>query len=49
MESPALPLEGEHHVLGSHGLPLGVPGVDHGVTDDVLQEYLKEGLDWGWS
>ena len=45
VESPALPLEGVHHVHGSHGLPLGVLGVGHGVTDDILQEDLGEGLD----
>ena len=45
IESPALPLEGVHHVHGSHGLPLGVLGVGHGVTDDILQEDLGESLD----
>ena len=45
VESPALPLEGVHHVHGSHGLPLGVLGVGHGVTDDILQENLREDLD----
>ena len=45
LESPALPLEAEDHVPGSHGLPPGVLGVGHGVTDEVLQEDLGEGLD----
>ena len=45
LESPALPLEAEDHVPGSHGLPPGVLGVGHGVTDEVLQEDLEEGLD----
>ena len=40
VESPALPLEGVHHVHGSHGLPLGVLGVGHGVADDILKEHL---------
>merc|ERR1719192_1348974 len=41
VESPALPLEGVHHVHGSHGLPLGVLGVGHRVPDHVLQENLQ--------
>merc|ERR1719192_1218371 len=41
VESPALPLEGVHHVHGSHGLPLGVLGVGHRVPDHVLQEDLQ--------
>ena len=44
VECAALPLEGVHHVHGSDSLPLGVLGVGHGVTDDVLQEYLQEKL-----
>ena len=44
VESPSLPLEGVDHIHGSHGLPLGVLGVGHGVTDDVLQEDLREGF-----
>ena len=45
VESPSLPLEGVHHIHASHCLPLGVLGVGHGVTDDILQENLREGLD----
>ena len=45
VESPALPLEGVHHVHGSHGLALGVLSVGHGVTDDILQENLKKWLE----
>ena len=42
VEGPSLPLEGVHHIHGSHGLPLGMLGVGHGVTDDVFQEDLRE-------
>ena len=45
VEGPPLPLEGVDHIHGSHGLPLGVLGVGHGVPDDVLQEHLRELLD----
>ena len=41
----ALALESVHYVGGHDGLPLGVLGVGHGVTDDILQENLREGLD----
>ena len=34
--------EGVDDVHGSHGLPLGVLGVGHGVPDDVLQEDLED-------
>ena len=44
VESPPLPLESVDDVHGSDSLPLGVLGVGHGVTDDVLQEYLQEKL-----
>ena len=49
IESPALPLESVHHVHGSHSLALGVLGVGHSVTDDILQEDLWESciiLNW---
>ena len=42
VEGMSLPLEGVHHVHGSDGLPLGVLGVGDGVTDDVLEEDLKD-------
>ena len=45
VEGPPLPLEGVDHIHGSHGLPLGMLGVGHGVPDDVLQEHLRELLD----
>ena len=41
VEGPALPLQGVHHVHGSHSLPLGVLGVGDGITDDILKEDLK--------
>ena len=44
VESPSLPLESVDNVHGSDSLPLGVLGVGHGVTDDVLQEHLQEKL-----
>ena len=44
VESPPLPLESVDDVHGSDSLPLGVLGVGHGVTDDVLQEHLQEKL-----
>ena len=44
VESSPLPLESVDDVHGSDSLPLGVLGVGHGVTDDVLQEYLQEKL-----
>ena len=44
VEGPPLPLEGVDHIHGSHGLPLGVLGVGHGITDDVLQEDLRKWL-----
>ena len=42
VESAALPLEGVDDVHGGDGLPLGVLGVGHGVTDDVLEEHLED-------
>ena len=44
VESPALPLEGVHHIHGSHSLALGVLSVGHGVTDDIFQEHLEKDL-----
>ena len=41
VEGPSLPLQGVHHIHGSHGLPFGVFSVGDGVTDDVLQEDLE--------
>merc|ERR1719289_645042 len=41
IQGPALPLQGIHHVHGSHSLPLGMFSVGHGVTDDILQENLE--------
>ena len=42
VESSPLPLDSVDDVHGSDSLPLGVLGVGHGITDDVLQEYLQE-------
>ena len=39
VESSPLPLESVDDVHGSDSLPLGVLGVGHSVTDDILQEY----------
>ena len=44
VESSPLPLESVDDVHGSDSLPLGVLGVGHSVTDDVLQEHLQEKL-----
>merc|ERR1712029_1268774 len=44
IEGPALPLQGIHHVHGGHSLPLGMLGVSHGVTDNILQEDLENTL-----
>merc|ERR1719398_665984 len=41
VEGPSLPLQGIHHIHGSHSLPFGVFSVGDGVTDDVLQEDLE--------
>merc|ERR1712212_922986 len=41
VQRPALPLQGVHHVHGSHSLSLGMLGVGHGITDDILQENLE--------
>merc|ERR1719239_1579737 len=41
VEGPSLPLQGVHHIHGSHSLPFGVFGVGDGVTDDILQEDLE--------
>ena len=36
-----MPLESVHYIHGSDGLPLGVLSVGDGITDDILQKYLK--------
>jgi hypothetical protein len=41
VQGAALTLEGVHDVHGGHGLPAGVLGVGHGVTNDVLEEHLQ--------
>merc|ERR1711942_323487 len=41
IEGPALPLQGIHHIHSGHSLPLGMLGVGHSVTDDILQENLE--------
>ena len=42
IEGTSLPLESVDHVHGGDGLPLGVLGVGHGITDDVLKENLED-------
>ena len=42
VKGPALSLQGVDNVHGSDGLPLGVLGVGHGITDDVLEEHLQD-------
>ena len=42
VEGPSLPLEGVDDVHGGDGLPPGVLGVGHGITDDVLEEHLED-------
>ena len=42
VQSPSLSLESVDDVHGGDGLPLGVLGVCHGITDDVLKENLKD-------
>merc|ERR1712203_164869 len=41
IKGSALPLQGIHHIHGSHSLPLGMLSVGHGITDDILQENLE--------
>merc|ERR1711887_442344 len=41
IQGPALPLQGVHDVHGSHSLPLGVLSVGDSISDDILQENLK--------
>merc|ERR1719230_1800766 len=41
VQGPALPLQGVHHVHGSHSLPLGMLSVGDSITDDILQENLQ--------
>ena len=41
VESASLSLEGVDDVHGRYGLSLGVLAVGDGITDDVLEEYLK--------
>ena len=42
VQGAALAFESIHNIHGSHGLPLGVLGVGHSITDDILQEDLKQ-------
>ena len=42
VEGLALALEGVDDVHGGDGLPPGVLGVGHGITDDVLEEHLED-------
>ena len=42
VEGAALALEGIDDVHGGDGLPAGVLGVGHGVTDDGLKEDLED-------
>jgi len=42
VQGAALALEGVDHVHGGHSLPLGVLCVGDCVTDDILQEHLKD-------
>ena len=41
VQGTSLALEGVDNVHGGDGLPLGVLGVCHGITDDVLKENLQ--------
>ena len=41
VQGTSLALEGVDNVHGGDGLPLGVLGVGHGITDDVLKENLQ--------
>merc|ERR1712133_125617 len=41
VQGPALPLQSIHHVHGSHSLPLGMFSVGDSITNDILQEHLK--------
>jgi hypothetical protein len=41
VKGPSLALECVHYVHGSHGLATSVLSVGNGVTDDVLEENLK--------
>ena len=41
VEGTSLALEGVDNVHGGDGLPLGVLGVCHGITDDILKENLE--------
>ncbi|KAJ8667544.1 hypothetical protein QAD02_009207 [Eretmocerus hayati] len=41
IEGTSLAFQGVDYVHGGDGLPLGVLGVGHGVTDDVLEEHLQ--------
>ena len=42
VQGASLALERVHHVHGRHSLPLGVLGVGHCVSDDVLQKHLED-------
>ena len=41
VQGTSLALEGVDNVHGGDGLPLGVLGVCHGITDDILKENLE--------
>ena len=41
IQGPALPLQGIHHIHGSHGFPLGMLSVGDSITDNILQEDLQ--------
>ena len=42
VQGTSLTLEGVDHIHGGHGLPLGVLGVGHRITDHVLKEHLED-------
>ena len=44
VQSPALPLQSIDHIHSGHSLPLGMLGVGDSVSDDILQEDLKDGI-----
>ena len=43
VEGTSLPLEGIDYIHGGDSLPLGVLGVDDGVSDNVLEESSEDG------
>ena len=44
VQGPALPLQSIDHIHSGHSLPLGMLGVGDSVSDDILQEDLKDGI-----